>query len=100
MGRGDRVAGRKKWTAEEIEEQLRAGVPQIPEHVRRVTGLSRTTVKRWIDDGKTSAGKPWRHITRGRNRLVVAADVIAYLDESREIRTGKPKPGAEAAPGE
>lgn len=79
---------REKWTDEQILAALEAGEPILGEHVHRITGISRATVKRWIITGKTSDGEPWRHVKQGKTRKVVAADVLAYIAESTKVRTG------------
>lgn len=79
---------REKWTDEQIRAALDAGEPILGEHVHRITGVSRATVKRWIRDGKTSGGQQWRHVQQGKTRKVVAADVLAYIAESTKVRTG------------
>lgn len=79
---------REKWTDERIMDALNAGEPILGEHVHRVTGVSRATIKRWIIMGETSGGQPWRHVQQGKTRKVVAEDVLAYIAESTKVRTG------------
>jgi hypothetical protein len=79
---------RERWTDERILAALEAGEPILGEHVHRITGVSRATIKRWIIAGKTSDDQQWRHVRQGKTRKVVAEDVLTYLAESKKVRTG------------